>query len=67
MAKWVVSKASRFYRRGPGYMGPACTCARVTPGKVFHSKARAKDAARRLTECNPVGFTVHKFRPSKKR
>lgn len=65
MAKYIVMKGSRApggstVRVGDAYAGPATDCAGVRPGHVYASKAGAMRAARKLTRCNPVGFTVHR-------
>lgn len=40
------------------YEGPACGRAGVSPGVYFVNLEDAQEAARKLTEANPVGFDV---------
>lgn len=60
--KWVIVKSSRSYYGGPGYNGPACARAGVSPSQVYESKELAERDAARLNQVNPIGFTVRPYR-----
>lgn len=60
--KYIVRKISRCYNGGPGYAGPSCKNAGITPGAIFSTRKEAELAAKKLTEYNPVGFTVEEYK-----
>ena len=54
---YVIHKTSRM----PGavsYNGPTCKTAGVIGGRVYNNIEEATRDARKLSECNPVGFIV---------
>lgn len=60
--KYVIMKASRYYRGGPGYMGPTCDMAGVAPARIYNSYEDAMADAKRLNAYNPVGFLVEEYK-----
>jgi len=58
---FIIMKKSRSFDPASSiwaYRGPACECAGVEPGKVYGDRESAQIDANKLTDCNPVGFTV---------
>jgi hypothetical protein len=60
--KWIIMKASRAYRGGIGYTGPTCANAGIEPGQLYSTQQAAERDAALLSDYNPVGFTVEKYR-----
>lgn len=58
---FIIMKSSRSFDPASSiwaYRGPACECAGVEPGKVYVDRESAQIDAKKLTDCNPVGFDV---------
>ena len=53
---YYVIKSSRL--SDTPYQGPTCERVGVSPGAYFMNLEDAQEAARKLTEFNPVGFDV---------
>lgn len=61
---FVIFKKSRLYLGGVGYTGVTCTNAGVEQGKRYLDKDEAERDAKKLSECNPVGFEVLDWKPA---
>lgn len=57
--QYFIHKSSRY--TSTGYRGPACEHAGVEPGKLYDSEEEAKIDAKKLSNVNPVGFTVSPY------
>lgn len=59
---FIIMKSSRAYEGATilnAYSHPeTCACAGVEPGKVYKDRESAQIDAKKLTNCNPVGFSV---------
>ena len=58
---FIIMKSSRAFDNPTApwaYRGPTCSAARVEPGKVYEDRESAQIDADKLSEYNPVGFTV---------
>lgn len=63
---FIIMKKSRSFDPASSiwaYRGPACECAGVEPGKVYSDRESAQIDAKKLTDCNPVGFDVVTCKP----
>ena len=58
---FIIMKSSRAFDNPTApwaYRGPTCSDAGVEPGKVYEDRESAQIDADKLSEYNPVGFTV---------
>lgn len=58
---FIIMKSSRAFDNPTAlwaYRGPTCSAAGVEPGKVYEDRESAQIDADKLSEYNPVGFTV---------
>jgi hypothetical protein len=58
---FIIMKSSRSYENArviDAYGGPSCECAGVQPGRVYANRESAQNDAKKLNDCNPVGFDV---------
>jgi len=63
--RYVIIKCSRYYTGGSSYNGPTCVNAGIKGGKIYRSKIIAERDAKILSEWNPVGFEVLRYKRNK--